>query len=231
MTFSSNIFLIIKINLRGSDFPIALSVPTLQCFSYSFLSCADTTIYRDVLQAGSLKLSKSLFSSFFLKRNLTCDPSGDCNQSATQRAQGSPAAFSVSRAARALSCSCQPGGFAKKGTKCPGTGKQGSIFHCFAIRENKYLSYVDVGFVSSKGCREHDQVMFSSRWSKTSNHGYKYKFLQWKQKAKDIKVTAVFSALIILIENRCQLGIVQPFLGSSFNKEAILLWELVGLIF
>lgn len=169
------------------------------------------------------------FFFFLKKRNLISAPSGDGDQSAAQRAQGSPAALSVSRAGRALSWSSEPGGFAKKGTKCPGTGKQETILQCFASRESKCLSYVDLGFVSSKGCREHDQVMFSSRWSRTSNHWCKYKFLQWKQKAKDIKVTAVFLALIIQIENWCQLGIVQPFLGSSFNKEAILLWELVGL--
>lgn len=117
----------------------------------------------------------------------------------------------------------------KKGNQMS-RNREASILHCFAIRENKCLSYVELGFVSSKGCREHEQVMFSSRWSRTSNHWCKYKFLQWKQKAKDIKVTVVFSALVTLIENWCQLGIVQPFLGSSFNKKAILLWVLVGLI-
>lgn len=84
------------------------------------------------------------------------------------------------------------GEFAKKWTKCPGTGEWQTVSHCFVIRGNKCLSSMDLVFVFSKGCTEHSRVMFNNRWSRTSNHWFKYKFLQWQQKAKDIKVTAVF---------------------------------------
>lgn len=43
-------------------------------------------------------------------------------------------------------------------------------------------------------------------------------FYSDKQKAKDFKVAAVFLALINEIENWCQLGTIQPFLGLTATK-------------
>lgn len=174
-----------------------------------------------MLQTGSLKLSKRLFRSiFFLKKKphlwsfwwllSECSPKSPrqpCSPCSQQSWEGTELQLWTRW-------------IYKEGNQMSRNREAKNILYCFAIRENKCLSYMDLGFVSSKGCREHNRVMFSSRWSRTSNHWSKYKFLQWKQKAKDIKVTAVFSVLIIWIENWCQLGIVQPFLGSSFTQRS-----------